>query len=327
VCQVLHGDIAQSQREVTLQGFREGRFSCLVATDVAARGLDIDDVDLVIQTQAPKDKETYIHRSGRTGRAGKSGICVTFFTRRDVRDGNLKWLETAVGAKFELIGTPQQPDLIRVASEVVDEKLEHVHDEMIKAFLPAAEKLIQEKGENVALAAALAVISNYTQPIQKRSLLSSTEGYTTVLLKNSMPIRGVGWVFMILKKFIGEEVEGKVMDIEFCQDEHCAVAELPQAMAVKLVESRGLPNGLEITIPNDIPPLKENPRASQGGGRGGYGGGRGGRSGGYGGGRGGGRSYGGGGGGRSYGGGRGGGGGYGGGRGGYGGGGGRGGRR
>jgi ATP-dependent RNA helicase DDX21 len=65
VCQVLHGDIAQTQREVTLQGFREGRFTCLVATDVAARGLDIPDVDLVIQTQPPKDKETYIHRSGR----------------------------------------------------------------------------------------------------------------------------------------------------------------------------------------------------------------------------------------------------------------------
>jgi superfamily II DNA/RNA helicase len=61
----LHGDIAQTQREVTLQGFREGRFTCLVATDVAARGLDIPDVDLVIQTQPPKDKETYIHRSGR----------------------------------------------------------------------------------------------------------------------------------------------------------------------------------------------------------------------------------------------------------------------
>lgn len=305
VCQVLHGDIAQKQREITLQGFREGRFSCLVATDVAARGLDIDDVDLVIQTQAPKDKETYIHRSGRTGRAGKSGICVTFFTRRDVRDGNLKWLESAVGAKFELIGTPQQPDLIRVATDAVEEKLEHVHDEMIKAFLPSAEKLIQEKGENEALAAALAVISGYTQPLQKRSLLSSTEGYSTVLLKNSLPIRGVGWVFMIIKKFLGDEIEGQVKDIEFCQDEHCAVAELPQALAVKLVESRGIPNGLEITIPNEIPPLKENQRAG-GGGRGGgygggYGGGRGGRSGGYGGGRGGGRSYGGGGG---YGGGR-----------------------
>lgn len=183
---------------------------------MAARGLDIPDVDLIIQTQAPKDKETYIHRSGRTGRAGRSGACVTFFTRRDVREGNLKWLEAAVGTKFELIGTPQQPDLIRVAGEAAEEKLEHVHDEMIKAFLSSAEKLIQEKGENIALAAALAVISGYTQPLQKRSLLTSTEGYTTVLVKNSQPIRGVGWVFMILKRFLGENVDKQVRDIEFC---------------------------------------------------------------------------------------------------------------
>lgn len=223
VCQVLHGDIAQNQREVTLQGFREGRFTCLVATDVAARGLDIPDVDLVIQTQAPKDKETYIHRSGRTGRAGRSGVCVTFFTKRDVREGSLKWLESMVGTKFELIGTPQQPDLIRVASEVAEEKLEHVHDEMIKAFLGSAERLIQEKGENVALAAALAVISGYTQPLQKRSLLTSTEGYTTVLIKNSQPIRGVGWIFMIIKRFLGEAVEKQVRDIELCQGTQSAL--------------------------------------------------------------------------------------------------------
>jgi hypothetical protein len=222
---------------------------------------------------------------------------VTFFTRNDVRAGNLRWLEQSVGAKFELIGTPQQPDLIRVASEAAEEKLEHVHDEMIKAFLASADKLIQEKGENVALAAALAVISGYTQPLQKRSLLTSTEGYSTVLLKNSTPIRGVGWVFMILKKFLGDNVEGVVKDIEFCIDENCAVAELPHEMAVKLVEAR-MVSGLEVSIPNDIPPLKENPRnqggnARSGGGGGNYGGR--GRSGGYGrGGRGGGgRSFGG----------------------------------
>jgi len=228
VCQVLHGDIAQSQRETTLQGFREGRFTCLVATDVAARGLDIPDVDLVIQTQPPKDKETYIHRSGRTGRAGRSGVCVTFFTKRDVRDGTLKRLENAVGSKFELIGTPQQPDLIRAAGEAAEEKLDHVHDEMIKAFLGHAEKLIQEKGENVALAAALAVISGYTQPLQKRSLLTSTAGYTTVLVKNSQPIRGVGWVFMIIKRFLGDAAEKQVRDIEFCEGmEHACSSPSP----------------------------------------------------------------------------------------------------
>ena len=69
----LHGDVPQSAREATLKGFREGKFDVLVATDVAARGLDINGVELVVQCEPPKDPETYIHRSGRTGRAGAKG--------------------------------------------------------------------------------------------------------------------------------------------------------------------------------------------------------------------------------------------------------------
>jgi len=81
-CQVLHGDIPQKQREVTFKTFREGNLKCLVATNVAARGLDIPEVDLIIQLSPPKDTDTYVHRSGRTGRAGKLGKCVTFYTGR-----------------------------------------------------------------------------------------------------------------------------------------------------------------------------------------------------------------------------------------------------
>ena len=78
--EVMHGDIAQNQREVTLKRFKEQKFKVLVATDVASRGLDIPNVDLVIQVEPPKDTETYIHRSGRTARAGKPGTCITFWT-------------------------------------------------------------------------------------------------------------------------------------------------------------------------------------------------------------------------------------------------------
>lgn len=80
--EVMHGDIAQNQREVTIKRFKEGKFQVLVATDVASRGLDIPNVDLVIQIEPPKDTETYIHRSGRTARAGKSGTCITFYMRK-----------------------------------------------------------------------------------------------------------------------------------------------------------------------------------------------------------------------------------------------------
>lgn len=80
--EVMHGDIAQNQREVTLKRFKEGKFNVLVATDVASRGLDIPNVDLVIQVEPPKDVETYIHRSGRTARAGRIGTCITLYGKK-----------------------------------------------------------------------------------------------------------------------------------------------------------------------------------------------------------------------------------------------------
>lgn len=76
----MHGDIAQPDRERTLDNFKKGRITVLIATDVASRGLDIPNVDLVIQLQPPKEVETYIHRSGRTARAGKAGVCITFYS-------------------------------------------------------------------------------------------------------------------------------------------------------------------------------------------------------------------------------------------------------
>ena len=76
-CQAIHGDIQQSAREKTLQKFREGQMRVLVATDVAARGLDIDDVDAVFNYDVPDENEYYIHRIGRTGRAKRHGVAFT----------------------------------------------------------------------------------------------------------------------------------------------------------------------------------------------------------------------------------------------------------
>jgi ATP-dependent RNA helicase DDX21 len=67
-----------------MKRFKEGKFQVLVATDVAARGLDIPAIELVIQIEPPKDTETYIHRSGRTARAGRSGTCITFYNKKTI---------------------------------------------------------------------------------------------------------------------------------------------------------------------------------------------------------------------------------------------------
>ncbi len=78
---VLHGEIPQKQREVVFETFRNGNLKCLIATNVAARGLDIPKVDLIIQLTPPQELDSYIHRSGRTGRAGKFGTCITLVTK------------------------------------------------------------------------------------------------------------------------------------------------------------------------------------------------------------------------------------------------------
>ncbi|KAM6548582.1 hypothetical protein CsatB_020258 [Cannabis sativa] len=97
-CEALHGDISQSQRERTLAGFRDGNFNILVATDVASRGLDIPNVDLVIHYELPNNSEIFVHRSGRTGRAGKKGAAILIYTHDQNRA--VRFIERDVGCKF-----------------------------------------------------------------------------------------------------------------------------------------------------------------------------------------------------------------------------------
>jgi ATP-dependent RNA helicase RhlE len=82
----MHGDKTQGQRERALRNFHSGSSSTLIATDVAARGIDVDDVTHVINFDAPADRDTYVHRIGRTGRAGRTGIGITFVERDNARD-------------------------------------------------------------------------------------------------------------------------------------------------------------------------------------------------------------------------------------------------
>ncbi|KAL9659861.1 hypothetical protein QQ045_024670 [Rhodiola kirilowii] len=97
-CEALHGDISQKQREITLSGFRDGRFNILFATDVAARGLDIPNVDLIIHYDLPNTSEIFVHRSGRTGRAGKKGTAILIYSEHQSRD--VKGIERDIGCRF-----------------------------------------------------------------------------------------------------------------------------------------------------------------------------------------------------------------------------------
>lgn len=107
---VIHGDIAQSERIATLDKFKAGKFNFLIATDVASRGIHVNDVDLIINYNLPESNEAYIHRIGRTGRANKNGIAVTFIKNKEL--SNIRELERKVKAKIQESKIPTYDDIM-----------------------------------------------------------------------------------------------------------------------------------------------------------------------------------------------------------------------
>jgi ATP-dependent RNA helicase DDX21 len=96
---MLHGDVKQRDREKIYEDFKTGRILKIVATNVAARGLDFPNIELVIQVEPPKQVEAYIHRAGRTGRAGNKGVSVVLSRRKDME--RLSNIEKEGGFRFE----------------------------------------------------------------------------------------------------------------------------------------------------------------------------------------------------------------------------------
>ena len=103
----MHGDKSQGQREKALRRFHRGDLAALVATDVAARGIDVDDITQVVNFDAPEDRDTYTHRIGRTGRAGRTGVGVTFVMRDQARDVGRIAHDLRLHAQFEQSGFAQ----------------------------------------------------------------------------------------------------------------------------------------------------------------------------------------------------------------------------
>ena len=95
----LHGDLSQNQRDMVMRSFRTRQIQMLVATDVAARGIDVEDITHVINYQLPDELETYTHRSGRTGRAGKTGVSMVIVSKSEVR--KIHSIEKMIQKKFD----------------------------------------------------------------------------------------------------------------------------------------------------------------------------------------------------------------------------------
>ncbi len=136
----LHGDLSQSQRDFVMQRFRGNHLQMLVATDVAARGLDVNDLTHVINYNLPDDPEVYVHRSGRTGRAGKKGISVTLIHLRE--KGKLKQVERTVNQPFIKKMVPSGKEICEKQMFSLIDKVEkiEVNNEQIGEFMPVIYK-------------------------------------------------------------------------------------------------------------------------------------------------------------------------------------------
>ena len=139
----LHGDLSQAQRDGVMKSFRGRQIQMLVATDVAARGIDVDNITHVINYQLPDEIETYTHRSGRTGRAGKSGTSFVIITKSEIR--KIHSIERIIKTKFEEKPIPSgmeicEIQLLHLANKIKDTETDHAIDN----YLPSIMELLQD---------------------------------------------------------------------------------------------------------------------------------------------------------------------------------------
>jgi ATP-dependent RNA helicase DeaD len=165
----IHGDLTQARRDAVMKKFREGTIELLVATDVAARGLDISGISHVFNFDIPQDPESYVHRIGRTGRAGKSGLAFTFVTPREFNQ--LRNIENVIKRKIKRLPTPTLLEAFRGQQRLTVERLlQVVAEEEYDQYKGIAQELLEQTDSVTLLAAALKMLTK--EPVEKPTLLS-----------------------------------------------------------------------------------------------------------------------------------------------------------
>jgi len=154
----IHGDLSQAKRMSVLRKFKEGSIDVLVATDVAARGLDISGVTHVYNFDIPQDPESYVHRIGRTGRAGKEGVSVTFVTPRE--KSYLNVVEKTTKHKMERMKPPTLDEALEGQQRaVVDKILQAIESNNLQYYKAAAEELLETNDASTVVAAVLKMLT------------------------------------------------------------------------------------------------------------------------------------------------------------------------
>ena len=171
----LHGDLKQTQRDIVMDKFRQGTIDILVATDVAARGIDVDDVEMVFNYDLPQDEEYYVHRIGRTGRAGREGISFSFVFGKEIR--KMKDIERYTKCKLVRHNIPTIADVEeKKVTAFFKEVKDVIKDSNLSKQTQWIENLCEEEGlEAIEVAAALVKIALGDE--EKQEIVEETSSY------------------------------------------------------------------------------------------------------------------------------------------------------
>ena len=206
----LHGDLSQNQRDLVMKSFRARQIQMLVATDVAARGIDVDDITHVINYQLPDEIETYTHRSGRTGRAGKTGVSIVIISKSELR--KIRQVEKIINKKFEQKDIPTgmeicEVQLMHLANDIHTTPINHEIDPYLFSINEVLEGLSREELIKKVFSVEFTRFFNYYKKTKDLNVNAAAElkeesGESTRYFINIGAKDGFDW--MSLKDFLKE---------------------------------------------------------------------------------------------------------------------------
>ena len=228
----LHGDMSQRERDQVMHRFRSGRVSILVATDLAARGLDVEQVTHVFNYDIPDDPDSYVHRIGRTGRAGRSGIAITLVEPTQIRQ--LRTIERHIGQKIKQRTLPSHGDAINRRHDTLTDRVEKAVGGDSSLYEKMAAELLERHDGQVVLAAALRLIAGDEPQLETADLGIEQAGTVHV----ELPVgRNQGLYPHSLVQYIVQHTgisEREVGDIEI--NAECSYVEIPMPYVDELYQ-------------------------------------------------------------------------------------------
>ncbi|KAH9260778.1 hypothetical protein BASA81_001245 [Batrachochytrium salamandrivorans] len=237
----LHGDMSQADRERCLAKFRDGSMSVLVATDVAARGLDIPEVDLVINYSMPRDNDAFVHRSGRTGRAGRKGVNILFYEPNSERH-QVSELERFIGQKFIKRAIPCGPQVVLRQADMMLNKIPKDSNAtpMVQWLKPLADKIRAEDAESGGdtLVGLLAMLMGSGDRKISFSALNGRSGNQTLQFQKSDSGRVENEsITSMIKSFPeGAEFRGQVVrDFHRIKNSPATLVDIPEQLVAEVL--------------------------------------------------------------------------------------------